>query len=170
MARRTFIIPVLLLAFGVSLSGAEASELYLIDAHSQIDHFVDRSKIVPLMDEAGIRHVILSARGKVKPGQITKFAAKHPDRVTASVRTKGGKYISASPKWIKFMKKQLSMPGFRAMAEVLMWHAQKGKKAPEVVVPPDDKRCGWRSRGPGIKAGRSSSISSSPPRDRPKPS
>lgn len=140
MIRKTFMIPVLLLAFGVSLSGAQASELYLIDAHSQIDHFVDRSTIIPLMDKAGIRHVILSTRGKVKPGQITGFAAKHPDRITASVRSKGGHYESAAPKWFRFMKKQLSMPGFGAMAEVIMWHAQKGNKAAEVVVPPDDKR------------------------------
>lgn len=120
--------------------GAVAEELYLIDAHSQIDHFVDRSTIVPLMDKAGIRHVILSARGKVKPKQITNFAANHPNRVTASVRSKGGHYDANAKKWYKFMKKQLAMDGFGAMAEVIMWHAQKGNKAPEVIVPPDDKR------------------------------
>ena len=147
MARRTFIIPVLLLAFGVSLSGAEASELYLIDAHSQIDHFVDRSKIVPLMDEAGIRHVILSTRGKVKPGQITKFAAKHPDRVTASVRTKSKHYASNSAKYYKSLKKQMLMPGFGAMAEVIMWHAKKGNKAPEWVVQPDSQQVQAASKG-----------------------
>ena len=67
MTRIKSIIPVLLPAFGLSVSGAQASKLYLIDAHSQIDHFVDRSEIVPLMDKAGIRHVILSTRGKGKP-------------------------------------------------------------------------------------------------------
>ena len=140
MTRIKSIIPVLLLAFGLSVSGAQASKLYLIDAHSQIDHFVDRSEIVPLMDKAGIRHVILSTRGRVKPEQITRFAAKHPDRVTASVRTKSRHYASNSPKYCKSLKKQMRMPGFGAMAEVIMWHAQKGNKAPEVVVPPDDKR------------------------------
>ena len=136
MTRIKSIIPVLLLAFGLSVSGAQASKLYLIDAHSQIDHFVDRSEIVPLMDKAGIRHVILSTRGKVKPEQITKFAAKHPDRVTASVRTKSRHYASNSPKYYKSLKKQVRMPGFGAMAEVIMWHAKKGDKAPEWVVPP----------------------------------
>ena len=131
---------VVVLAAGLHAHEAEAKEFYLIDAHSQIDHLIDRSKIVPLMDKAGIRHVILSTRGRVKPEQITRFAAKHPDRITASVRSKGGHYDSAAPKWFKFMKKQLSMPGFGAMAEVILWHAQKGNKAPEVVVPPDDKR------------------------------
>ncbi|HJO75690.1 MAG TPA: amidohydrolase family protein [Rhodospirillales bacterium] len=128
------------LVLGLSVSGAEADELTLIDAHSQIDQFVDRSTIVPLMDKAGIRHVIISARGKVNPKQITGLAAKHPDRITASVRSKGGHYSAALPKWFKFMKKQLAMPGFGAMAEVIMWHAQKGQKAEKVVVPPDDKR------------------------------
>lgn len=126
---------------GVFISGAAmAEELYLIDAHSQIDHFVDRSTIVPLMDKAGIRHVILSTRGKVKPYQITAFAAMYPDRVTASVRSKGGHYAANKKKWYRFMKKQLAMDGFGAMAEVIMWHAAKGNKAPEVIVPLDDKR------------------------------
>ncbi|MFQ5765602.1 MAG: amidohydrolase family protein, partial [Rhodospirillales bacterium] len=132
--------PVVAIVIGLAASGADARELYLIDAHSQIDHFVDRATIVPLMDEAGIRHVILSTRGKVKPGQITAFAARHPDRITASVRTKGNPYANDSKKYYKLLKKQLAMPGFGAMAEVIMWHAQKGNKAPEVVVAPDDKR------------------------------
>jgi len=135
------------LVLGLSVSGAQAGEIYLIDAHSQIDHFVDRSEIVPLMDKAGIRHVILSTRGKVKPEQITKFAANHPDRITASVRSKGGHYEANAKKWYKFMKKQLAMDGFGAMAEVIMWHAQKGDKAQEVVVPPDDKRVQLALRG-----------------------
>ena len=128
------------LMLGLSVSGAQANELYLIDAHSQIDHFVDRSTIVPLMDKAGIRHVILSTRGRVAPEQITGFAAKHPDRVTASVRTKSKHYASKSPKFYKKFEKQMRMPGFGAMAELILWHAKKGNKAPEWVVPPDAKQ------------------------------
>ena len=128
------------LVLGLSVSGAQANELYLIDAHSQIDHFVDRSTIVPLMDKAGIRHVILSTRGRVAPEQITGFAAKHPDRVTASVRTKSKHYASNSPKFYKKFEKQMRMPGFGAMAELILWHAKKGNKAPEWVVPPDAKQ------------------------------
>lgn len=140
MTRRNFMIPVLMLAFGLSVSGVQASELYLIDAHSQIDHKVDRSEIVPLMDKAGIRHVILSTRGRATPKQITGLAAKHPDRITASVRTKSKHYASNSPKYYKMFKYQMRMPGFGAMAEVIMWHAKKGNKAPEWVVPPDAKQ------------------------------
>ena len=128
---------VVVLAAGLHEYEAEAKEFYLIDAHSQIDHFIDRSKIVPLMDKAGIRHVILSARGKVKPEQITAFAAKHPDRITASVRTKGYPYALNKEKYYKLLKKQMQMPSFGGMAEIIMWHAKKGNKAPEWNIPPD---------------------------------
>lgn len=140
MKREKLIISIFLATLGLSVSGVQASELYLIDAHSQIDHFVDRSAIIPLMDKAGIRHVILSTRGKVTPEQITGFAAKHPDRVTASVRTKSKHYASNAPKYYKLFNKQMRMPGFGAMAEVIMWHAKKGNKAPEWVVPPESKQ------------------------------
>ncbi|MBT3305638.1 MAG: amidohydrolase family protein [Alphaproteobacteria bacterium] len=140
MTEKKSTIAALFLALGLLGGSASASELYLVDAHSQIDHFVDRSIIVPLLDKAGIRHVILSTRGKVKPAQITGFAAKHPDRITAAVRTKGGSYTKNKPRYYKTLKKQLAMPGFGAMAEVIMWHAQKGNLAPEQVVAPDDKR------------------------------
>jgi len=127
----------LALALTLDAGGAVADPPILVDAHSQIDHHVDRATIVPLMDAAGVRHVILSARGKVKPEQITAFAAQHPDRVTASVRTKGGHFSRNTDKFYTFLEKQLSMPGFGAMSEAILWHARKGDKAPEVVVPPD---------------------------------
>lgn len=128
------------LVMGLSLSSAKAAELYLIDAHSQIDHLVDFSEIVPLMDKAGIRHVILAARGKVQPEEITGLAAEFPDRITASARTKSRHYADNTPKYYKLFKKQMRMPGFRAMAEVILWHAKKGHKAPEWVVPPEAKQ------------------------------
>ncbi|MCH7936050.1 MAG: amidohydrolase family protein [Proteobacteria bacterium] len=128
------------LAAGLGAPDADAKELYFVDAHSQIDHFVEQDEIIPLLDKAGVRHVFLSTRGKLKPRDITALAAKYPDRITASVRSKGRHFINDTPKWYRFMKKQFSMPGFGAVSEVIMWHAQKGNKAPEVVVPPDDKR------------------------------
>ena len=59
--------------------------LPLIDAHSQIDLDVGQNEIVNLMDKAGIAHVILAARSKVKPHHIVGLARKHPDRITASM-------------------------------------------------------------------------------------
>ncbi len=144
--------PAVVLFWGSYVSAAAADEYSLIDAHSQIDHFVDRSEIVPLMDKAGIHHVILSARGKVKPEQITAFAAKHPGRVTASVRTKGRHYAQNKKKYYKLLNKQLRMPGFGAMAELILWHAQKGDKAPEWVIPPDAPQVQAALRG-AVKKG-----------------
>ena len=114
--------------------------LPLIDAHSQIDPDVDQSEIVSLMDKAGIAHVILAARNKVKPHHIADLARKHPDRITASIRTKGNTYNNNHPKYYKLLKRQANMPEFNAMAELIIWHAQKGNKAPEVVLPFDSEQ------------------------------
>ena len=44
----------------------KAGELYFIDAHSQVDEKVDLNDVLALMQQAGVRHTILSARGKRK--------------------------------------------------------------------------------------------------------
>tara|TARA_B100000315_G_scaffold65222_1_gene59193 strand:- start:3276 stop:4193 length:918 start_codon:yes stop_codon:yes gene_type:complete len=115
-------------------------QLPLIDAHSQIDTEVNRDDIVGLMDKAGIAHVILAARGKVKPWHIAELARQHPTRITASVRTKGGVYFRNSAKYYRLLDIQLGMPEFKAMAELIVWHAQKGKKAREVILPIDSEQ------------------------------
>jgi len=107
----------------------------LIDAHSQIDQHVDFSDVVPLLDRAGVSRVIIAARGKVKPGQIARLARSHPERIVASVRTKGRVYADNHPKYYKLLNAQRNMPEFRAMAELILWHAQKGNKAPKWVIP-----------------------------------
>jgi len=114
--------------------------LPLIDAHSQIDLDVDQNEIVNLMDKAGIAHVILAARSKVKPHHIVGLARKHPDRITASMRTKGRSYNNNHPKYYRLLNKQANMSEFNAMAELIIWHAQKGDKAPEIVVPFDSEQ------------------------------
>jgi len=117
-----------------------AGELHIIDAHSQVDHKVHLENIITLMNEAGVVHTIVSARGKISPKQLVDFAKKHQGRITPAVRTKGRLYSDNSHKYYKFLEKQLGMADFGAMAEVIMWHAQKGYKAPQVVVQPDDVR------------------------------
>ena len=97
-------------------------------------------KIVTLMDRAGVRRTILSARGRISPEQIVEIAARHPDRITPAVRSKGEIYRNDSPKYYKRLEKQLKMPAFGAMAELILWHAQKGAKAAKVVVPLNDRR------------------------------
>ena len=73
-------------------AGSETSDLYLIDAHSQVDSEEVLQRVITLMDQAGVRRSILSSRGKLKSGDIAKFAEQHAGRITASVRTKGRAY------------------------------------------------------------------------------
>ncbi len=138
--------PVLASAVLLTLTvSAVADRLPLIDAHSQIDQHVDPADIVRFLDAAGIARVILAARGKVKASVITALARDHPDRITAAVRTKGGPYKKNAPRYYEILKTQLAMPEFAAMAETILWHAEKQRrdgttKAAEVIIPPDDDR------------------------------
>ncbi|MDP6342860.1 MAG: amidohydrolase family protein, partial [Alphaproteobacteria bacterium] len=107
----------------------------IIDAHSQVDQHVDLDGVVPLLDRAGVARVILSTRGRIRPHKVAALARSHPDRIIASVRTKGWAYYQNSPKYHRLLNVQLAMPEFRAMAEILLWHGAKGDIAPELVVP-----------------------------------
>ena len=111
-----------------------ADDIPIIDAHSQIDHHAELERVVPLLDRAGVSRVILAARGKRNWRDIAGLAARHRGRMTASVRTKSGRFVQNHPKFYRMLRKQLATPEFGAMAEVLVWHAEKGDKAPEVVI------------------------------------
>ena len=115
----------------------------IIDAHSQYDQEISLREILDLMDQAGVSRVLLAQRGKVKPKQLLSFASRHPDRITPAVRTKGGPYIKGSPReFDNYLDKQINQGGFGAMAEVLIWHAEKyhhtksAPVAPKVVSSP----------------------------------
>ncbi|MBL6932161.1 MAG: amidohydrolase family protein [Rhodospirillales bacterium] len=116
---------------------AFADDLPIIDAHSQIDQFVDQSTMVSLLDKAGVSRVILTARGRVSAEQIASLARNNPDRIVASVRTKGIPYVNDMPGYYKLLNKQLAMPEFRAMAELILWHGAKGNKVPKWVMKAD---------------------------------
>lgn len=120
---------------------SEASELYFIDAHSQADQKIKSLEdIIQRMDDGGVYRTILAARAGRKSEEIASFAKTYPNRIVPAVRTKSGAYNKNSPKYYKKLHKQIDNGPFHAMAEVLMYHAQKGSKAPEVVVYPDDQR------------------------------
>ena len=128
----------LMLIYTVSV---QANELYFIDAHSQVDHTViPLNTVISLMEQNGVTHTILSARGKLQGKALLEFAGRHPDRIIPAVRTKGDPYESGSPEYYKALKAQVTSGKYSAIAEILLYHAQKGSKAPEVVVYPDDKR------------------------------
>ncbi len=118
-----------------------ASELYFIDAHSQVDHEVGNLElIIQLMDQAGVYRTILAARSGRKPREIANFANKHPDRIIPAVRTKSEAYNRNSKKYYKTLHNEVDSGRFSAMAEVLLYHAKKGHVAPEVIVYPSDAR------------------------------
>lgn len=120
---------------------ASSAELYFIDAHSQIDHEVDDlDLIITRMDESGVGRTILAARSKRTQKEVIEFAERHPDRIVPAIRLKGAAYRDNSPKYYKKLHKRLNSGRFGAMAEILLYHAQKGDKAPEVIVYPDDER------------------------------
>lgn len=120
---------------------ANADELYFIDAHSQVDQsVVPLNKVISLMDSAGVRHTILSTRGKLKGITLLKLSKENPGRVTPAIRTKGKFYDTGSKKYYEMLKKQIATKKYHAIAEVLLYHAKKGNKAPEVIAYPDEKR------------------------------
>ena len=126
---------ILLFAGGcVSNSSLENSavRIPMIDAHSQAGKYVDLDDIIPLMNKAGVTRTLLSARRGLNWREISTFAGSNPARITASVRTKGGVYRDNSPKYYRRLEKQLNDPNFGAMAEIMIYHAERRKRdAPE---------------------------------------
>jgi predicted TIM-barrel fold metal-dependent hydrolase len=133
-------IPMLGLLLGLGVSGLHAEDRYFVDAHSQFDQDVVGSFILQRMDAGGVYKTILAARRQRKPGDAVKLTKKYPQRIVASVRTKGGPYANNSPKYYKQLRKQVESGKFGAMAELLVFHAQKGDKAEEVRIALDDER------------------------------
>lgn len=118
-----------------------AAELYFVDAHSQIDEtFSDTYTVIERMNTAGVRKTILTARGHLPLRDIVDLSENYPERIVASIRVKGGAYVGNRPKFYKKLRKRDASGNFGAIADVLMYHAQKGNKADEIIVWPDDKR------------------------------
>ncbi len=141
---RSSIMKVLLIVFvivQIAWLKANANELYFIDAHSQVDHnVVPINKVISLMDSAGVRHTILSARGNIKGKILLRLSKENPGRITPAVRTKGKPYNTGSRKYYEILTKQISTKQYYAIAEVLIYHAKKGNKASEVMIFPNDNR------------------------------
>lgn len=96
--------------------------------------------VISFMEQGGVTRTILSARGKLQGKALLEFAAQYPERITPAVRTKGSPYESGTPEYYKAIKAQVLSGKYSAIAEVLLYHAKKGSKAPEYVVYPEDKR------------------------------
>ena len=120
-----------------------AQELYFVDAHSQVDHQIDDlALILKRMDEAGVHKTILAARGRRPHSDIADMASTYPERIIGAIRAKGRIYVNDSPKFYKKLRKRVRSGNYSAMAELLIYHAQKGSKADEVHVSLTDPRVG----------------------------
>lgn len=133
------VAPILACLF-LYIPGATATDLYFIDAHSQADEGIDKNELIQRMDAAGISKTILSSRRHRRAFDMADWAEAHPDRLIASVRVKSKHYVKNTRKFYKKINKQVRSDRFNAMSEVLLFHAQKGNLASEVIVYPDDRR------------------------------
>lgn len=122
------------------ISPSYTADLYFIDAHSQVDEDIEQDELIQKMDAAGIQKTILSSRRRRRAFDIADWAEVYPDKIIASARVKSKHYKNNTKKFYKKIKKQIKSDGFNAMSEVLLYHAQKGDKADEVIIYPDDER------------------------------
>jgi hypothetical protein len=153
------IIITLFIALIIQLTSAARDELYFIDAHSQVDHkVVPLNKVISLMKQGGVSQTLLSARGKLKGNALRAFASQYPEYITPAVRTKGRPYETGSAKYYELLEAQVASRGFSAMAEVLLYHAQKAIKLRSMWSIQRMKECAPRSSMPLIITGHLSSI------------
>ena len=125
----------------IQVISARANELYFIDAHSQVDdEVVPLQMVISIMKQGGVSHTILSARGKLKDKSLLAFASQYPAQITPALRTKGRHYEAGSSKYYEMLERKVDSGRFSAMTEILLYHAQKGDKAPEFVIYPEDKQ------------------------------
>ncbi|MFC2041475.1 hypothetical protein ACFLTY_04050 [Chloroflexota bacterium] len=82
----------------------------------------------------------MADRGTVTSEELISYASTYPGRIIPAVRIKGEGYIENGERYYQRLKEQMDMEGFGAMAEVPVYHAPKGDRAPEILVYPDDER------------------------------
>ncbi len=113
----------------------------IIDVHSQVDQRTDLSSIVPMLDHAGVSVALISTRFKQPSSDILSLAKQHPDRIIPTAKSKTRPFMKNHSSWRKFLNTELQRHSYRAMAEIIMWHAAKrGVGAGQAVIEPDDVR------------------------------
>jgi hypothetical protein len=129
------LLSVCLLCFAMLVPAHGASNvLPIIDAHSQFDENAPGARVIEYAARAGVTQVLLSARGRVTTAQVLKLGSTHPACIVPSVRTKGRAFDENRPGYYTLLDEQFKEPAFRAMSEIILAHAPKGKRAPEVNV------------------------------------
>jgi hypothetical protein len=134
-------VTVAVLLYSGYVNAEESRGLYFIDAHSQIDHKVGGVDVVlKKMLANNVSTTLLSSRGKRNWRDILDWNSKYPTKIKPLIQSKGKHYINNSPKYYKRVRKQIGTGKFIGAAEILVFHAQKGNKAPEVGVDLTDDR------------------------------
>ena len=127
------------LAFALTASiHVAAAEIPILDAHSQLDRDVALAQVIDTMDKAGVSRVILSSlRANTKTRDIIEGRQQHPGRIVASIGMKG-EVKSGNPEALRRLRAQGEGPVFGAVSELMLFHMQKGVKAPEIIRALDD--------------------------------
>ncbi|MEE9276112.1 MAG: amidohydrolase family protein [bacterium] len=102
-----------------------ASDLYFVDAHSQIPHFVELETVLVRMKKNGVHRTILSANAGRDTASVAAFARRHPGRIIAAVRTKGREYRKDETGFYYLLDEQAESRDYGAMAEVMIYHTPK---------------------------------------------
>jgi len=115
----------------------------IIDIHSQVDEKTNLDEIVPLLDRAGVAQVVLSTRFGQPTGDILALAKQYPDRIVPAAKTKTKAFMKGRDAFPGDFYNELKRFNFRAMAEIIIWHAaKKGVGAGKATMAPDDPRIG----------------------------
>jgi hypothetical protein len=128
LAACLFYLAILVPAHGAS------NVLPIIDAHSQFDENAPVAQLIEYAARAGVTQILLSARGRVTTAQVLDLGSTHPACIVPSVRTKGRAFDENRPGYYTLLDEQFKEPAFRAMSEIILVHAPKGNRAPEVNV------------------------------------
>ena len=127
-----------LFCFAILVPAHGASNvLPVIDAHSQFDENASVARVIEYAARAGVTQVLLSARGRVMTAQVLDLGSTHPACIVPSVRTKGRAFDENRPGYYALLDEQFKEPAFKAMSEIILVHAPKGRRAPEVNVAAD---------------------------------
>lgn len=121
-----------------------------IDIHSQppypeLGTNVNLESIIQQMDDNNVSRSILSARQLMDySNEIAAFARANPDRIMAAVSLKLNN-METEAEFLNMMNLQIQSGGFRAIAEILLYHAEKfdnqgNSTAPEHRLDVDDNR------------------------------
>jgi len=115
-----------------------ASDLYFIDAHSQMDEDISEERVIQLMDEGGIYATLLAKHKRRSWTSVLAFAKAYPKRIIPLIYTK----LKDEEKRLEEIDEQHSSGEFKGVEEVLVWHGRKRNVAPKMVRDFED----WTTR------------------------